>query len=137
MNNLAVIDTLRYSDRLKDAGIPADQAEAMSRALNDEMTSGLATKADIDKLDGRVESVEVKLDALDAKVDALGTKVDAVDAKLNTMGRYVFLVLALLVALGFYNVVALSLGANSPPTVAAETTAVPAPPQAGRPPTGQ
>ena len=85
MNDLAVIDTLRYSDRLKDAGIPATQAEAMSRALNDEMTSGLATKSDIDKLDGRVERVEVKLDAVEAKVDSLGTRLDALEVKVDAL----------------------------------------------------
>ena len=37
-----VIDTLRYADRLKEAGIETGQAEAMARALNAELTEGLA-----------------------------------------------------------------------------------------------
>ena len=44
-----VIDTLRYANRLKDAGVEAVQAEAMAFAINDELVSGLATKADIDR----------------------------------------------------------------------------------------
>ena len=44
-----VIDTLRYADRLKDAGLEPRQAEAMSRALNDELTEGLVTKPDLDE----------------------------------------------------------------------------------------
>ena len=43
-----VIDTLRYANSLKDAGVDASQAEAMARAINDELTLGLATKADLD-----------------------------------------------------------------------------------------
>ena len=43
-----LIDTLRYANTLKDAGVDASQAEAMARAINDELTLGLATKADLD-----------------------------------------------------------------------------------------
>ena len=143
MNELPVIDTLRYSNRLKDAGFPADQAEEMSRALNDEMTSGLATQADVRglkadiraldakiddkfdaldaKFDAKFEAVDAKFDALDAKFDA---KIDAVDGKLDTMGRYGLLVMALIVALGLYNAVAPRIGGDSPGPVAAETKAV-------------
>ena len=46
--NATVIDTLRYANRLKNAGVEAGQAEAMSRALNHELIEGLATKADLD-----------------------------------------------------------------------------------------
>ena len=139
MNELPVIDTLRYSNRLKDAGFPADQAEEMSRALNDEMTSGLATQADVrglkadigglkaeigaldDKIDALDAKFDAKFDALDAKFDA---KIDAVDGKLDTMGRYGLLVMALIVALGLYNAVAPRIGGDSPGPVAAETKAV-------------
>ena len=84
MNELPVIDTLRYSNRLKDAGFPADQAEEMSRALNDEMTSGLATQADVRGLKADIRALDAKIDdkvdALDAKFDA---KIDALDAKFD------------------------------------------------------
>ncbi|MDE0420298.1 MAG: hypothetical protein OXK76_05325 [Gammaproteobacteria bacterium] len=42
-----VIDTLRYADRLKQAGVEPGQAEGMSRALNDELTEGLVTRRDL------------------------------------------------------------------------------------------
>ena len=42
------IDTLRYARRLRDAGIPADQAEAMADAIGSELVEGLATKADLE-----------------------------------------------------------------------------------------
>ena len=42
------INTLRYARRLKDAGVPADQAEAMADAIGSELVDHLATKADLD-----------------------------------------------------------------------------------------
>ena len=40
------IDTLRFSRKLKQAGLPDEQAEAMAAALGEELTEHLATKAD-------------------------------------------------------------------------------------------
>lgn len=42
-----VIDTLRYANRLRDAGVEAHQAEAMARAINDELSVGVATRDDL------------------------------------------------------------------------------------------
>ena len=39
------IDTIRFARKLKDAGLPDDQAEAMAAALGAELTEHLATKA--------------------------------------------------------------------------------------------
>lgn len=44
-----VIDTLRYARRLRDAGVPPDQAEAMADAIGSELVENLATKADLDR----------------------------------------------------------------------------------------
>ena len=41
------IDTLRFARKLKRAGVPDEQAEAMAAALGDELTEHLATKADL------------------------------------------------------------------------------------------
>ena len=103
-----VIDTLRYASRLKDAGVDARQAEAMARAINDELTSGLATKTDVDHasaglkadleaaavkwehdLDGAVVKWEQDLDGavvkwernLDAAVTKMEGDLDAAVAK--------------------------------------------------------
>ena len=134
--NATVIDTLRYADRLKVAGVERGQAEAMSRALNDELAGGVATKEDlahavgelkveIAKVDAKVDIMDAKFDAkfdamdikfdakfdamdekFDAKFDAMDEKFGALDGKVDTRGRYVFLVLALIAALGLYNAVA-------------------------------
>ena len=81
-----VIDTLRYAVRLKEAGVEPAHAEAMSRALNDELTEGLATKAD---LDGAVTGLNARFDALearfDAKFDAVDANFDSVDAKFEAV----------------------------------------------------
>ena len=41
------IDTLRYARKLKEAGVPSDQAEAMADAIGSELVEQLATKADL------------------------------------------------------------------------------------------
>ena len=120
----SVIDTLRYADRLKAAGVETKQAEAMSRALNDELAGGVATKQDLDRavdeLRGEIAKVDAKFDVLDAKVDALDlkfdAKFDALSGSFETQGKYVFLVLALIAALGLYNAVAPHLAGMTPQT---------------------
>lgn len=44
----AVIDTLRYARRLRDAGVAPELAEGMADALSDESVQNLVTKADLD-----------------------------------------------------------------------------------------
>ena len=110
-----LIDTLRYADRLKTAGVQPKQAEAMSRALNDELASGVATKDDLGRA---VDELKGEIAKVDAKVDA---RVDAIDAKLDHRGRYGFLVLALIAALGLYNAVAPHMSGRSPETTDATT----------------
>ena len=56
--NPTVIDTLRYADRLKAAGVEPGQAEAMSRALNAELTEGLATKSDLDAATAELKAAD-------------------------------------------------------------------------------
>ena len=105
-----MIDTLRYASRLKDAGFDPPQAEAMSRALNDEIGSGVATKADLDSavgelriefakvvarvdvmearfdsVDERFVAVDARFDAMDARFDAMDGKFDAMDARFDAM----------------------------------------------------
>ena len=41
------IDTLRFARKLKQAGLPDEQAEAMAAALGEELTEHLATKDDL------------------------------------------------------------------------------------------
>ena len=75
-----VIDTLRYANRLKEAGVEIGQAEAMSRALNDELTEGLVTMTD---LDSAVSELGGKIDSLDAKFEARFAEVDVRFAEMD------------------------------------------------------
>ena len=123
--NPTVIDTLRYADRLKAAGIEPSQAEAMSRALNAELTEGLATKADLDaatvalktelgtairelehKVDAGFAVIDERFTATDAKFEAMDAKFEGLSSQFTSQGRYVFLALALIASLGLYNAVA-------------------------------
>ena len=58
----AAIDTLRFANRLKEAGVEPGQAEAMARALGDELADQLATKADINVLKPDVNVLDAKID---------------------------------------------------------------------------
>ena len=112
-----VIDTLRYANRLKQAGVETGQAEAMSRALNAELTEGLVTKTDlgnaVSELGGQIDALDAKFEirfaAVDSRFAEMGGKFEAVDAKIDALrsqNRYVFLVLALIAGLGLYNATA-------------------------------
>ena len=70
---VTVIDTVRYARRLKDAGVPAEQAEAMADAIGAELVDQLATKADIESavatLRGEITAAAATLDGKIAAVD--------------------------------------------------------------------
>ena len=121
-----VIDTLRYADRLKTAGVDAQQAEAMSRALNDELAGGVATK---DDLRHAVDELRAEIAKVDANVTNMDGKFEALQGKFETQSRYVFLVLALIAALGLYNAVAPHVSAKAPATADAKQAVATAPTQ--------
>ena len=49
------INTVRFARRLKDAGVPDAQAEAMADALGEELVQQLATKDDLEKAVTKIE----------------------------------------------------------------------------------
>ena len=65
-----VFDTLAYTRRLTQAGVEARHAEALTDALRVAFNEGVATKADIARLEARMDAQDAKSDALDAKLDA-------------------------------------------------------------------
>ena len=66
-----VIDTLRFSERLQTSGFAADQANALARALADEMGEQLATKKDIQRLEGEIKAIQTRFNFLFALVGLL------------------------------------------------------------------
>ena len=134
-----VIDTLRYANRLREAGVEPGQAEAMARAINDELSVGVATRDDVGAVERNLghEVTELRSDMehgfaeLRADIDALRAevtaKLDAQNGKFEAQGRYLFLTLAVIAALGLYNAAAPHFTGNtgaavrSPPTAPAST----------------
>ena len=55
-------DTLSYARRLKDAGVDETQAEAHAEAVRDAITQGVASKADIARLEDKMGGMATKTD---------------------------------------------------------------------------
>ena len=55
-------DTLSYARRLKAAGVDETQAEAHAEAVRDAITQGVATKADIARLEDKMDGMATKTD---------------------------------------------------------------------------
>jgi len=74
----AVIDTLKFADRLKNAGFPPPQAEGLARVLGDELGERMVTKRD---LDDAVQTIDATIGVLDAKFES---KFEAMDQKFES-----------------------------------------------------
>ncbi|MDE0192305.1 MAG: hypothetical protein OXQ90_13195 [Gammaproteobacteria bacterium] len=81
-----MIDTLKFADRLKNAGFPPPQAEGLARVLGDELGERMVAKRDLDDavqaingaLDDAVRSISATIETLDAKFES---KFEAIDQK--------------------------------------------------------
>ena len=109
-----LINTLRFADRLKEAGFAGAQAEALARVLGDELTEQLPSKVDFQTLQADFKALEAKFDALETKFDALETKFDALETKFDGLRftlNIVLVLIGLLVALGLIEPISKLLGA--------------------------
>ncbi|MEO5371336.1 MAG: CCDC90 family protein [Magnetococcus sp. DMHC-1] len=94
MTGLA-FDTLKYTKRLKDAGVAAPQAEIQSEFLAEVLTENLASKEDLAKLDARMDirfkEVDIRFKEIDTRFKELDTKMDTrfkeLDTKMETRFR--------------------------------------------------
>ena len=66
-----VIDTLRLSEKLQTSGFATEQANALARALADEMGEQLATRKDIERVEGEIKAIHLRLDNLDLRLNYL------------------------------------------------------------------
>ncbi len=88
-----VIDTLRFADRLKEAGFEGPQAEGMARALGDELAERMLTRRDLQEalrpIDARFDSMESRFDSMESRFDAMESRFDArfeaVDARFEAV----------------------------------------------------
>lgn len=83
-----IFDKLKFVQRLESGGgFPRAQAENMSEALHDALAESVATSADIQRLEARVDArmaaVEAKLDIGLAKVDGALATMDGSLAKMD------------------------------------------------------
>ena len=66
--------TLTAADKLRDAGLDDAQARAIVDSIRDAQVTGLehlATKADIARLEGRIDGLEGRIDGLESRIDGL------------------------------------------------------------------
>ena len=155
MKKLA-IDSLRYAQRLEDAGIVRPTADAMAHALNDELAYHMLTKTELtealqpiysrlDAIDQRFETVDARFEAMDARFDAMDTKIGALDAKfeakfdsLSSRISMLFLMLATLIGLGVFQFLFPRTIVAQPPVVQEQQAEVRATaPATGSPPQTQ
>jgi hypothetical protein len=67
-------DTLSYARRLKQAGVPDAQAEAMADATRELLDSEFATKADIAALKSDIALLRTETAALEQRIMASTTR---------------------------------------------------------------
>ncbi len=59
-----VFDTLKFANKLKAAGIPDQQAEAIAQAFQEASGEAeIATKRDVERLEAKIERMEIELKA--------------------------------------------------------------------------
>jgi hypothetical protein len=88
-------DTLSYARRLKQAGVPEAQAEAMADATRELVVTDIASKADVAAL-----KTELKADIAAVKAEVAAVKVDVAAVEQRVMAAMETLGLRLTVRLG-------------------------------------
>ncbi len=81
----AAFNTIAEIQRLRDAGFEQKQAEAITLSIHAGVTGGVATKADVDaaelRLDGKIELVRKDVDLVRTELDG---KIDSATAELDS-----------------------------------------------------
>ena len=86
MQSFALRDTHKFATKLKQGGFSAEQAEALTEAMQDIDASDFTTKADLQQLEH----------AIDKRID--GLKFDLIKWMVGTQLAYGAIVIAVLVA---------------------------------------
>lgn len=68
MSATLVFDTLAYTKKLREAGVPERQAEVQAEALAEVIDSSLATKQDIKDIRNDISNLEKKVDNLEERL---------------------------------------------------------------------
>ena len=82
---MVLFDTLKFSRKLEKAGFSHEQATGAAEAFSEVVSDGVATKADINKLENKIDGVEEKLEnKIDGVEEKLENKIDDVEARLES-----------------------------------------------------
>lgn len=89
MANALAFDTLAYARRLKEAGVDDAQAEAHAGAVLGAITEGVATKADVARLEAKIENCATKAEIknIDVKIENFAAKAEEIFATKADMYR--------------------------------------------------
>ena len=90
---MVLFDTLKFSRKLENAGFSHEQATGAAEAFSEVVSDGVATKADINKLENKIEGVEARLESVETRLESkiegvetrLESKIEGVEAKLETV----------------------------------------------------
>ena len=83
-HDMAIFDTLRTTQRLREAGFEPAQAEALVAAFSDGVGDTVATKADVERLEERLEE---QIDRLEERMDG---KLDALEGRMKNYTLRIF-----------------------------------------------
>ena len=72
-------DTLKAADELIAAGIDSKHARANTAAMRDAVTEGVATKADVAKLEGDVADVKTDVAKTNGRLDAMKAEISSIE----------------------------------------------------------
>jgi hypothetical protein len=87
-------DTLGFSKRLREGGVPQEQAEAHAEAARDFVMAELVTKTD---LQAALLSLETRLEA---KIGGLEAKIGGLEAKIENQSLRLTIRLGIMLAAG-------------------------------------
>ena len=84
-------DTLKFARKLKDAGVPEEQAEAQAEVLGEAFLYNLDEIVTRDCLDSRLAPINMRLDAIESRLDSmeigLESRMDSIEIRLNRMDQ--------------------------------------------------
>ena len=88
---IVAFDTLTTAETLTDAGIEETHAKAITAAMRDAVIEGVATSADIDRLEGKIGRLEDKMMSeiagLEGKIGRLEDKMMSENTRIETATR--------------------------------------------------
>jgi len=76
-------DTLKFARKLKEAGVPNEQAEAQAEVLGEAFLYNLDQIVTRDYMDPRLEKIEARMYGIDARLDGIDARLNGIDACLD------------------------------------------------------